>query len=106
MKIFGIEIDGVRYMQFNESQNPTWFFRCFMDYCIDRHLPQITMDERFNDYFSPSPVDPIFGRAIGTSQLSEHNLIYYSTNSGTPQKIGIMVHLANLLDMEFRVFTI
>jgi hypothetical protein len=106
MKIIGIEIDGVRYMQFDASQTPSWFFRCFMYYCIDNHLPQITIDDRFHEYFSMSPNDPIFGAAIGTSSLSEHNLMHFSTHNATPQKIGIMVHLANMLDIEFRVFTL
>lgn len=106
MEVFGFEINGVRTMKFHTSQNPTWFFRRFMNFCIDNHLPQITIDERFQEFFSPAPNDPIFGAAIGTAALSEHNGIYYSTYNGTPQKIGIMVHLANLLDLEFHVFTI
>lgn len=106
MELIGFEIEGVRHMKFHTSQTPTWFFRYFMNYCIDNHLPQITIDDRFHEYFSPSPIDPIFGAAIGTSSLSEHNLMYFSTYNATPQKIGIMVHLANLLDIEFYVFTI
>jgi hypothetical protein len=106
MEIIGVEVNGVRLMKFNRKQNPTWFYQRFMEHCIDNHFPQIHMDERLHSYFSQSSNDPVFKSAIGTSAVVNHHDTHYSTHNGTPDKIGIMIHLANLLDIDFKVFTI
>jgi hypothetical protein len=106
MEIIGVEVYGVRYHKYSRKQNPTWFYKQFMDHCIDNHFPQINMDERFERYFSRISNDPVFNTSIGTSAIINHNGMHYSTHNSTPEKIGIMVHLANLLDIDFKVFTI
>jgi len=106
MDIIGLDIDGVRHTKFHRNQTPTWFFRLFMFYCIDNHIFEIDEDVRLHEYFSSEADDPVFGTARQKNALVEYEGIYFSTYNGTSSKIGIMVHLANLLGIEFQVFTI
>lgn len=105
MDIVHIEINN-EFIPFVGSDNPTGHFRAFMNYCIDNHLDQIVINPELRKWFSIIPNDPIFKSAFDRGSVSEHNQIYYSTNSGTPEKIGIMYHLANVLELGLYVSTV
>lgn len=104
MEIAYIEINN-EILPYVGTNKPTGHFRAFMNYCIDNHFDSLMMEEELIKWFSNAPNDPIFKSAIQKGSVSEHNHIYYSTNNGTPEKIGIMYHLANVLELGLYVST-
>ena len=105
MEIVGVEINGVRYLPYVGINNSSGYFRSFMNYCIDRYFDRILMNPELNEFFSLAPNDPVFKSAITKRSVEEHNGMHYSMNNGTPEKIGIMVHISNLLTIDLFVHT-
>ncbi len=104
MEIVGIEVNGDS-IPFFEKNISSGYYRAFMNYCIDNYRLNIIMNQELNQWFSVIPNDPIFKSAFSKGCIQGHNFMYYSLNNSTPEKIGIMYHLANKLGIGLFVYT-
>ena len=96
MDIVGIAINDVRYLPYQGKDDSTGYFRSFMNFCIDNCFDRIIMTPELNQWFSLAPNDPIFGASIGYRRITGHNGMYYKTQLGTEQKVGIINQIGEL----------
>lgn len=96
MMIIGIEIDNQRLTVYDRI-NTTTCFKTFMNYCIDNYPVRIRASMLLREHFKLDSQDPGFGRDIEYKRIVGHNLLFYSTHSGTKDKIRYMTEIADIL---------
>jgi hypothetical protein len=104
MEITGIEINA-EWVPHVGNENSSGYFRAFMFYCIDNYYDRIIMSNELKKWFSPIENDPMFKSAVQKGSVCGHNGLYFSLNNGTPDKIGIMYHIANMIGIGLYVYT-